>query len=222
MATKRESNEDDAFKVRAARRLTKTQLFLELPATCQWCISGVMANDSQQRFLHLIFKSESKRYANMGKFAKKTYNVDVDDPNAPDEQMPLVVRLAQGSLVQEIMAKSAILLDPEDNDVPLQVKCFRRMFVPSGAATPEGRETIRSLWRCLLPGQAQCWYRMYVMLTLAWPFRLLLLILRSTSWDAATELVIAFLEALVLSPDTATPFEFGPLCNNYTLATKRP
>ncbi len=107
---------------------------------------------------------------------------DGDGDDGDDDDEPICITLARGSKIRQCLRAGALIVAPMDTDnLPAHLQAFRFVYCRAESDGPGAWQlVVRKVWRALLPGLGQLWYRFFH----CWqrfPYRLLLLVAPSVS-----------------------------------------
>ena len=190
----------------ACTKILASMSFNSAACNLQSCLIGVFANESCQTVLFSLFKLESKQHPHMKRFTKKMgRGLDVESSgeshadNEADVKIVSVapcVKFASGNIVIKQLRTAKRIIAVDDMECAPHIDAFRRLFFAHGVGNDDAKQVVRSVWQCLLPGQAQLWYRTLVLMTDTFPFRLLLLIAPSPTEELKVQVAGDLLDAL--------------------------
>ena len=154
------------WRVVHQRRLSKSLHLLGHNDSLCHCTIGVLANEPMMRSLCWVLREDATRRPEISSHAS-SFAIP-DDDVADGDVACLALKLARGDRVAKYLLVGAALLMPSDDTTPLHIRGFRSMFFGD-------TDLILKLWRVLLPGLAQLWFRLRYVWT-QFPYCLLTLI----------------------------------------------
>ena len=192
------------YQVESSKRLLDTMAFNDMLPNMFACMIGTFCNEMCQSVLFKVFKAESRRHPEIKKVARRA-GVGLRDDSDSESDKEVVVDSAgvasekkrapclafvSGNAVRRQLRQGRRLVSSLDRNCADHIQAFRLLFCQR---LDDGMKTlIRSTWQCLLPSQAQLWYRMLVLQASSFPFILLNIILPSASADRKREARLSF------------------------------
>ncbi len=154
------------------------------------CVVGVLVNTPIQRAMFVVLKHDGKRDHRVRRHAARMRGLyDGAESDAEGGVVdPAAIVLACGSKLADCLQEGASILSEA---APAHVVCFRSWF--------SGEAVILQVWRSLLPGMAQLWFRLHTTYVNQFPCRLLRLVLDDGAVPAAEKRQIV--TELLAAPD---------------------
>ena len=181
-------DDEGEYKQRVASRLGRPHEFLEAEDTPFSCVLGVLSNECHQAAMFAIFKLEARRSPDMQSCAREFMDTTSDE--GPAE--PAAMMLARGDKIKLLLERAANMVEPCADRTENHIQAFRSMFCD--ISTSLGSSRAVQTWATVLPGQAQLWYRLFIQWQ-RFPYKLLLLILPSTTPEQANQIVYSLLDS---------------------------
>lgn len=175
--------------------------FLSAPTCLLHCIIGCIVSQPTQAALFYLLKHESLKYPELAKSMQQQR--DQGESQYVMGQS-VVLELAQGNRIGEFLKVAAATLVPSGRnnhvgvELPAHIAGFRHLFCQRGST--DFPSTAKHLWRALIGGVAQMWFRLFYSFTKQWPYMLLLLI-SDVAMELMLEVINNFLFAAVCCMD---------------------